>query len=180
MSLTAEQREWLKLALVPGIGTAYFVRLLARFRTPRRVFEAPTRELEELIGRKLTARVQEYSETNDLRAQESEMVACGASLLTLNDIGYPLRLAEIYDPPLVLFQRGHLIDADANCVAIVGTRRASPYGLRMAERMAHDLAVRGITVVSGLAAGIDAAAHRGALKAGGRTLAILGCGIDVI
>ena len=96
------------------------------------------------------------------------------------DARYPSRLAEVPDAPATLHVRGALVDADALAVAIVGSRRATPYGLEVAETLAADLAARGVTIVSGLARGIDAAAHRGALRVGGRTLAVLGSGIDVI
>lgn len=96
------------------------------------------------------------------------------------DAGYPSRLAEVPDAPATLHVRGALVDADALAVAIVGSRRATTYGLEVAETLAADLAARGVTVVSGLARGIDAAAHRGALRVGGRTLAVLGSGVDVI
>ena len=108
------------------------------------------------------------------------MAQCDAKLVTLEDPDYPLRLAEIYDPPLVLYVRGELHTADQHCVAIVGTRRATPYGIRMAERFGRELAARGLTVVSGMASGVDSAAHRGAIEAGGRTIAVLGCGVDVV
>jgi len=96
------------------------------------------------------------------------------------DARYPSRLAEVPDAPATLHVRGSLVDADALAVAIVGSRRATPYGLEVAETLAADLAARGVTIVSGLARGIDAAAHRGALRVGGRTLAVLGSGVDVI
>ena len=96
------------------------------------------------------------------------------------DAGYPSRLAEVPDAPATLHVRGALVDADALAVAVVGSRRATPYGLEVAETLAADLAARGVTIVSGLARGIDAAAHRGALRVGGRTLAVLGSGVDVI
>ena len=96
------------------------------------------------------------------------------------DAGYPSRLAEVPDAPATLHVHGALVDADALAVAVVGSRRATPYGLEVAETLAADLAARGVTIVSGLARGIDAAAHRGALRVGGRTLAVLGSGIDVI
>ncbi|MGH7366870.1 MAG: DNA-processing protein DprA [Candidatus Rokuibacteriota bacterium] len=103
-----------------------------------------------------------------------------AHAFTRADARYPSRLAEIPDAPATLHVRGSLVDADALAVAIVGSRRATPYGLEVAETLAADLAARGVTVVSGLARGIDAAAHRGALRVGGRTLAVLGSGVDVI
>jgi DNA processing protein len=96
------------------------------------------------------------------------------------DARYPSRLAEVPDAPATLHVHGALVDADALAVALVGSRRATPYGLEVAETLAADLAARGVTIVSGLARGIDAAAHRGALRVGGRTLAVLGSGIDVI
>jgi DNA processing protein len=108
------------------------------------------------------------------------MDACGASLVTLDDTAYPWHLGEIYDPPLALFVRGELRPEDEHAVAIVGTRRPTPYGIRMAEKLGRELAARGVTVVSGLASGIDAAAHRGAIEAGGRTIAVLGNGVDVV
>ncbi len=180
MILNAEEREWLTLALLPGVGTAHFIRLLARFRTPANVLSASRGALEEVVGKKLAGRIAAYADTADVTAQERAMTACGAKLITLEHPDFPLRLAEIYDPPLLLFVRGELLPEDAHCVGVVGTRRATPYGIRMAERFGRELAGRGVTVVSGMAAGVDAAAHRGAIEAGGRTIAVLGCGTDVV
>ncbi|MCP4639059.1 MAG: DNA-protecting protein DprA [bacterium] len=177
--MTEQHREWLTLTLVPGVGTAMFVRLLARFRTAGNVLRTPRAALAEVVGPKLADRIVQYKDVADVDAQERAMDKAGASLVTLEDQGYPLRLAEIYDPPLVLFVRGELGDDDQPCVGVVGTRRASPYGIRMAEQFGRELAARGITVVSGMAAGIDAAAHRGAIEAGGRTIAVLGNGVDI-
>ena len=101
-------------------------------------------------------------------------------VLTRADAEYPSRLAPIPDAPATLHVRGRLVDEDTLAVAIVGSRRATTYGLEVAETLAADLAARGVTIVSGLARGIDSAAHRGALRVGGRTLAILGSGVDVI
>jgi DNA processing protein len=100
--------------------------------------------------------------------------------ITRGDAEYPAHLREIPAPPERLWVRGSLVDDDALAIAIVGSRRATPFGLELAEQLAGDLAVRGITVVSGLARGIDSAAHRGALEAGGRTIAVLGCGVDSV
>ncbi|HOD51704.1 MAG TPA: DNA-processing protein DprA [Candidatus Hydrogenedentes bacterium] len=180
MKLTREDRDWLRLALVPGVGTAHFIRLLARFRTPSHVFEAPRGMVADLVGSNLADRIRQYSETNEAAEQEAAMEEWGVTLITMENPRYPLRLAEIYDPPLLLFARGGLPVDQEPYVALVGTRRASPYGIRMAEKLAQELAVRGITVVSGMAMGIDAAAHRGALEAGGRTIAVLGCGVDIV
>jgi DNA processing protein len=180
MGLTTEQREWLTLAMVPGVGTGKFIQLLARFRTPGSVLGASRTAIESVVGPALAKRISTYSEAVDVAAQERAMHERGAKLITLDDTHYPTRLAEIYDPPLVLFTRGALLDQDEHCVAIVGTRRPTPYGIRMAERFGRELAARGVTVVSGLAAGIDTAAHRGAIEAGGRTIAVLGCGVDVV
>jgi DNA processing protein len=180
MPLTKEQRDWLALTLIPGVGTAMFVRLLARFHSPGHVLRASRVALEEVVGRKLAERIAEYSDVTDIVEQEHALDQWGARLITMEDEAYPFRLAEIYDPPLALFVRGALNDEDRHCVAIVGTRRASPYGIRMAEKFARELAGHGVTIVSGMAAGIDAAAHRGAIAGGGRTIAVLGCGVDVV
>jgi len=180
MGLTNEQREWLTLAMVPGVGTGKFIQLLARFRTPGDVLRASRTALEAVVGPALSKRISTYGEAVDVAAQERAMQGRGANLITLDDDQYPSRLAEIYDPPLVLFTRGELLEQDQHCVAIVGTRRPTPYGIRMAEKFGRELAARGVTVVSGLAAGVDTAAHRGAIDAGGRTIAVLGCGVDVI
>lgn len=178
--LDDEHREWLTLALVPGVGTAGFVRLLGRFRTPRAVLDASEAALKEVVNAGLASRIKQYASVVDVAAQERMMEKCGVTLITLDDAVYPVRLAEIYDPPLVLFARGEFHQADEFGVAVVGTRHPSPYGVRMAEKFGGELAARGITVVSGMAEGIDSAAHRGALAAGGRTIAVLGNGVDVV
>lgn len=180
MSLSKEHREWLALTLIPGVGTTHFIRLLARFREPAAVLSASEAALREVVGPKLAQRITQYRDVVDLEYQQNEMAQYGAQVITLNDTEYPPRLGEIYDPPLVLFVRGELLTRDEHCVAIVGTRRATPYGIRMAEKLGRELGARGVTVVSGMASGIDSAAHRGALEAGGRTIAVLGCGVDVV
>jgi DNA processing protein len=168
------------LALVPGVGSTHFIRLLARFHSPGEVLRAGERALREVVRPNLARQIVQYAEVVDTDDQERRMDACGASLITLDDPVYPWRLGEIYDPPLVLFARGRLLPEDEHAVAVVGTRRPSPYGLRMAEKLGRQLASRGVTVVSGLATGIDSAAHRGALESGGRTTGVLGNGVDVV
>jgi DNA processing protein len=178
--LRAEQRDWLRLILIPGVGTTHFIRLLARFQTPGQVLKASRNELREVISENLAEHIVQYRDVVDVASQERLMAQAGADFVTLEDAAYPPLLAEIYSPPLALFTRGALMSDEEPCIALVGTRRASPYGLRMAERLGRGLAARGVTVVSGMASGIDAAAHRGAIEAGGRTVAVLGCGVDVV
>ncbi len=180
MPLSPEQRDWLALALVPGVGSTHFIRLLARFHTPGEVLRAGERALREVVRENLARQIVQFADVVDLDDQERRMDACGAQLVTLDDPVYPWRLGEIYDPPLVLFVRGELRAEDELALAVVGTRRPSPYGLRMAEKLGRELAQRGVTVVSGLASGIDSAAHQGAIAAAGRTVAVLGNGVDVV
>ena len=177
--LTQDQRDWLRLTMIPGVGSTSFIRLLARFHTPGEVLRASRGGLREVVGPALSERIAEYGDAVDLDGQERLMEQYGVSLVTLEDPAYPPRLAEIYDPPLALFVRGELYSADETCIAVVGTRRATPYGLRMAEKFGRELAARGITVVSGMAIGIDSAGHRGAIETGGRTIAVLGNGVDI-
>ncbi len=180
MMVDEERRNWLALTLVPGIGTVYFVRLLARFGTPGGVLSASEHELAEVVGESRARRIRAYREEAAIEEQLRSMAAYGAGFITMDDTAYPPRLAEIYDPPLVLYHRGQPFDPDQPAIAIVGTRKASTYGLMMAEMLGRELAARGVCVVSGLAAGIDAAAHRGALSVGGSTIAVLGTGVDMV
>jgi DNA processing protein len=169
----------IRLALTPGVGPRIRQSLLERFGSPEAVFEAAPSELRDTpgVGAKLCQRITAARGEIDV---EGELELCrtkGVSLVTLDDEAYPRALREIPDPPGLLFVRGEILPADALSVAIVGTRHASPYGLRQAGRLAAGLARAGLTIVSGLARGVDAAAHRGALEAGGRTLAVLGSGV---
>ncbi len=173
---------WLGFHLVTGIGPTRLRRLLAHFGGDvERAWRAPTAGLAaaglepRLIDRLVAARAE-----LDLPAVLRQVADCGARLVTWDDPHYPPALLKIDWPPPVLFVRGDLSDGDERAVAIVGTRRPSLYGRDVAARFARELAGRGLTVVSGLARGIDAVAHRAALEAGGRTLAVLGCGIDTI
>jgi len=178
--LTPQQKNWLTLAMVPGVGSALFLRLLARYRDPGVVLRQSVPALAEIVGEKVATAIHLAREHVDIDLQEQRMDACGARLVTMECPDYPASLAEIYDPPLALFLRGTLLETDQYAVAVVGTRRPSPYGIEQAERLAGDLARRGITIVSGMAEGIDGAAHRAAIQAGGRTIAVLGCGVDEV
>ncbi len=180
MELSKEQRDWLALALAPGVGTVRFIRLLARFGAPGRVLCATVAELADVVGPKLAERIRQHADAADMDLQESRMRALDVRVITMDDPAYPPQLAEIYDPPLLLFARGALLEEDRQAVAIVGTRRASNHGRKMAHALAAGLAECGVAVVSGLAEGIDAAAHEGALEAGGRTIAVLAGGHDQV
>lgn len=169
----------LRLALTPGVGPRTYKSLLAYFGSAEAAIAAPASELRRVvgIGPKLMRAIVETRQTLDV---ETELKHCrdgGVTLLTESDDDYPRLLREIHDPPIVLFVRGELALSDALALAIVGTRHATAYGLRQAERLAAGLARAGFTIISGMARGIDAAAHRGALAAGGRTWAVLGCGV---
>jgi DNA processing protein len=168
--------------MVPGIGSVAFRQLLSIFREPRAVFEASPRELGavEGIGPKTVEAIRTFSLEKRLATEINTIKKYGASVLTFQDPTYPKALLTVYDPPPVLYVRGKIEERDDWGIAIVGSRMATRHGLDFTEQLARDLAVRGITVVSGMARGIDSAAHRGALSGRGRTIAVLGCGVDVV
>jgi DNA processing protein len=179
----ASLRPWLELREVPGLGDRAISRLVREFGSPAALFQVPLAELMSRgeLGRRTAEAVLIRRDGDaakridgELRAIERQRI----TILTCMDPGYPARLLTIPDPPPLLYLRGSLAEADRQAVAVVGSRRASPAGRAVTEQLARELAGLGFTVVSGLARGVDAAAHRGALAAGGRTLAVLGCGID--
>ncbi|MEM6330593.1 MAG: DNA-processing protein DprA [Planctomycetota bacterium] len=167
-----------RLAMVSGVGPRLRANLLAAFGTPGAVFAASAADLGRTpgIGPKLVAKIQASSE-RDAEGELAAASAAGIGVLIESDDRYPRSLREVHDPPGVLFAKGDLLRQDDLAVAIVGSRHATRYGLKQAERLAAGLARAGLTVVSGLARGIDGAAHRGALSAGGRTIAVLGGGL---
>jgi DNA processing protein len=172
----------LSLSLVPGIGPRLYKSLVDHFGSPSAVLAAPLSELRMVpgIGAKLS---QAVGRARDDNAATEEIEFCREqriSLIGLGEAGYPRMLAEIPDPPTILFVRGEFKPQDNLSIAIVGSRHATQYGLAQAERLAASLARAGLVIVSGLARGIDAAAHRGALSAGGRTIAVLGSGVAQI
>lgn len=175
-------RDWVELNMTPGIGPRAAAKLLERFGSAGAVYNATRSELEQLrlspeavdsiIGRDLQSTAE---------AEIESVKTLGGDILLLDDGVYPASLREIYDPPIVLYVKGAWSEClDQPCIGVVGSRRCSTYGQNSALMLARDLAQRGITVVSGFARGIDAAAHRGALEAGGCTIAVLGTGLDEI
>jgi len=169
----------LRLALVNGVGPRLRKALLEAFGSARGVFAAGAAELRSVpgIGAELTRRLAVAREKIDVQAQLDLCAAHDIRILTDSDDDYPRALREIHDPPGILFVRGTILPQDALSIAIVGSRHATHYGLTQAERLSASLARSGLTIISGLARGIDGAAHRGALAAGGRTLAVLGSGV---
>ncbi|MGD9588687.1 MAG: DNA-processing protein DprA [Pyrinomonadaceae bacterium] len=173
---------WIALNMTPGIGPRAATRLLERFGSADAVFQARRSELEQLRLQPETIESLIKREFEDAADKEFERVkALGGDILILDDGNYPAYLREIADPPLTLYVRGDWQGCfDQPGVAVVGSRKASTYGENAAELLSGDLAARGICIISGLARGIDAAAHKGAINAGGKTIAVLGTGIDSV
>jgi len=171
----------LALALTPGLGPTKARRLVETLGGIEAVFRATLTELEA-TGIQATS-AQSLGTGNSLELAKEEMAkaaAAGAKVIACEDALFPPRLKQIYDPPLVLYVRGEPGVLSRPGIAMVGTRHPSPYGTGMAERLAADLASRGLVIISGLARGVDTASHRGCVAAKGRTVAIFGTGVDVI
>lgn len=177
-----EVLDTLCLTLVPGVGPLTMRALLDHFGSAGRVLDATASALRNVpgVGPKLSGAIVRARRDLDPAEELALCRARGVSLLIAGHDGYPEALSDIPDPPALLYQRGEVVAGDALAIAIVGSRRCTPYGVRVAERLAQSLARVGLTVVSGLARGIDAAAHRGALSAGGRTIAVLANGLESI
>lgn len=179
--MSDNRARYILLNLAPAVGSTRLRRLLDVFGDLDHVWKATVQELQQVegVGPLLAQRLAATLKDEAKLTRELELARqAGVRILTLEDPEYPALLRAIADPPLALYIRGRLGDADQVAVAMVGSRHASLYGLQAAERLSYDLALRGVTVVSGLARGIDRAAHEGALKAQGRTLAVLGSGMN--
>ena len=177
---SAQSLQWLALALTPGLGATRARRLVEHFGSVEAVLHASLTELEAVgllavsaqsigTGKSLELAQEEFGKTN----------AASVSIVSMDDPRYPTRLREIYDPPLILYVRGDPEVLSRPGIAVVGTRHPTPYGSGMAERLAIDLSARGLVILSGMARGVDTAAHRGALAAKGKTVAVFGTGVDV-
>jgi DNA processing protein len=176
-----EHYYWFGLKSVPLVGNVTFLRLIAHFGSPEQALKATAEELAQVKGlsRPAAAALLSHDYRPFAEAECRRLEQSGASVVDVLSAGYPRLLMEIPDAPPFLYVMGELKGSET-AVAIVGSRRASQYGLSTATRLGRDLALQRITVVSGMARGIDTAAHWGALKTGGRSIAVLGCGIDVI
>lgn len=179
MPMRDREALWLALGRVKGLGGVGFKRLAGRFADPTHALFASREELARIEGlhHDVIDRLLHFSEWRLVDEDLSRTRAAGIQIVPFNDPAYPARLRTIPDPPPVLYVKGALADDD-RAVAIVGSRSASDYGRRVARALASGLAAAGFTVVSGMARGIDGTAHESALQAGGRTIAVLGSGVE--
>jgi DNA processing protein len=177
---TSDLRYWIGFNKVGGIGAARLRGLLDHFGDLETAWQAPAHELRESgLDRRSTSNLLRARSDLDLGAEVESLRQKGYGTLTWDDADYPQNLRQVYNPPPLLYVRGRIEKRDEWSVSVVGTRRASVYGKEAARMVAAGLAQAGVTVVSGLAVGIDTVAHRASLDAGGRTIAVLGCGLDV-
>ena len=177
MTARQELAAWLQLTLTPGIGGETQRKLLAAFGLPEAILEAGRDAVSALIGNKANA-LFDFAHADEVDRNMAWVNGTDQHILTLADPGYPPALLEIPDPPSVLYVRGNPALLAQPGLAIVGSRNATPQGMQTAEQFAKYLAGQNLTIISGLALGIDAAAHRGALAAGGKTIAVIGTGAD--
>jgi DNA processing protein len=172
---------WVAFSLVKGIGAVRFQAVLDYFGDPKIAWGAPPEALREAgLSRKIVKNLVQLRASIDLQKIRERLENQGISVVILSDEAYPRRLRELEQPPPVLYLRGQLLPEDEWAVAVVGTRRMTAYGRQIAEDVAGTLARNGITVISGLARGVDSISHLATLNAGGRTIAVLGCGLDRI
>ncbi len=180
--LTQEEAlYWLALRMTPGLGTRKAGLLIEVFRSPRAIFRASRSELAAVgISASVAQSIASGCAFDEAAEQQAKAAEAGAELVPITDSRYPPALKDIFDPPPLLFARGHIELLNTLMLGVVGTRRPTTYGTAAAGRLAKDLALAGLTIVSGMARGIDTSAHRSALEAGGATIAVFGCGVDQI
>jgi len=172
----------LRLSMTKGIGAKTYQALIERFGSSESILDASRSELEAIpgVGIKIATAINEISGNIDISTEINLAKEKGVQIIPYTSDLYPKHLKTIYDPPLILYVKGNILETDILALAIVGARRCTYYGLSQAERFGRLLAQKGFCIVSGMARGIDAAAHRGAISAKGRTIAILGCGLGVL
>lgn len=174
-------KYWVGFSMIPRIGRVKLAKLEGYFGDLEQAWQASPGELKKAGLDKGSANAVNYWRAKiSLDAEMEKMERYGVKVLTFHDQDYPARLKEIYDYPPVLYIRGTLLPQDEWCLAVVGTRRSTVYGRQAAEEIVADLARNKITIVSGLARGIDSVAHQSALGVGGRTIAVFGCGLDIV
>ena len=183
-SLSLDEREclpWLALKHVKGLGCINFKRIIDHLGDPRRVFGASNRDLAQIPGleNQVIKGLLNFSDWDQVKMEMSRLAEAGVKIITYNDENYPPRLRAIPDPPPFLYVKGDLGKEMDRALAVVGSRSASDYGLKLTRRLCHGLSSLGFVLVSGMARGIDGEAHGATLDAGGRTVAVLGSGVDV-
>ena len=176
------RKYWIGLNMVPGVGAITYRKLLNAFHDPQKVFSASPASFRLIPGlaEKTIANILQFDVERAIQQEFDAITSHGAHIITWDDDEYPDALKNIFDPPPILYVKGQRLHAHDVMVAIVGSRQSSTYGRSVAEQLAKQFALKGVSVVSGMARGIDSAAHRGAIRAGGQTIAVLGCGVDVV
>ncbi len=178
---TDELCYWIGLTGIEGLGTGGALRLIEKFSSPEAAYMASLTELEATgLSPSVCQAVFAQKGLEEAQKEIAATAGLGCELMTLASPDYPPLLKQIPDPPIVLYVRGNRKALSSHSVAVVGSRHPTAYGLQVARRLAHDLAERKLVVVSGMARGVDSSAHRGALEAGGATVAVQGCGMDRI
>jgi DNA processing protein len=174
-------KYWIALKSITGVGNVTFPALIEKFGSPEDIFKTPAHELVTIqgISKKTAAAIVGFKNWDKIKYELDCLKKDGIKIITYQDELYPAKLLDIYDRPAILYVKGNLAKDEIN-IAMVGSRLASTYGKYTTEKISRELAIKGITIVSGLARGIDAAAHRGALTGHGRTIAVMGSGLDVI
>jgi DNA processing protein len=175
-------KDWITLNMIQGVGSSTFRRLVKFFGSPNAVLNASLKELEMVRGvtTAVCQNVVNHRENIPIDRELELIKKYDCRIITIEDEAYPSDLKAIYDPPPILYVKGELHPNDSRAISVVGARNATSYGKSVAEWISSQLASKGITVVSGMAHGIDSAAHNGALNAGGYTIAVMGNGLDIV
>lgn len=176
------KEAWIALNLIPGIGRSTFFRLLEYFEDPAEVFEASLEELSEVprMNPGRAAKIKNFDQYAALERERDLLKKSGARVITIEDDEYPQSLKDIYDPPPLFYILGEFRPEDNISLSVIGSRKYTTYGRDVCKKMVRELVEIGFTIVSGMARGMDSVAHQAALGTGGRTVAFLGCGIDVV
>jgi DNA processing protein len=175
-----EQLKWVQLSLIKGVGSQTFCQLLSAFGAPNQVFSASGQQLKAVVSEKIALAIQTDVESDIIETTRQWLAQPDNTIVTLADSAYPQSLLETADPPPLLYTKGNINLLNQTSLAMVGSRNASTQGEKNAEAFAFDLAKLGLCIVSGMALGIDGAAHRGALNANGATIAVVGTGLDIV
>lgn len=172
---------WLALNLLPDVGPVIAKRLLSMYGSPENIFHLSLNELRSIegVGENRAKKIATFNKWDIVSREIEKADKFNVHIISMNDQRYPVGLRQIIDAPVVIYVKGRMENNDKFAIAMVGSRNSTDYGITVAEKISHDLASSGLSIVSGMAKGIDTASHKGAIKAGGRTIAVLGSGIDM-